>query len=275
MPKGAAANLAIGGARPGGDRQREARPRWRAAGRRCPSARRAAPRQRAFSASGVGKAMDWSRLVVLVESSARSRAAAGRLQPHLGLQRQPARHRRREAHRQRPDRQAGRGCTLALAGKLGGTSRTWKPKTLLDAVRHPWLAPRRCPAPHQADARAGRKGTGSAPAVPHPPPPFEMRRLGNTVARGAAHDHQRQTLADAPVRTRPWPARCQRPPRPTGAAGSAAHSSMAALFQGWWRSRPAAGGEGELRLPRALSGFQSPGRAISQRVPGGNGAVKS
>ena len=104
--EGAAANLAIGGASPVATASGKLAAL--ASGRPALSfSPRAAPRRSAFSASGVGKAMDCvsSRLSSLSNFGAMAAPPPVGLQPHLLGER--ARQRRREAHRQRPDRQAG------------------------------------------------------------------------------------------------------------------------------------------------------------------------
>ena len=151
--------------------------------------------------------LDLLALVVLVELRRDRRAAAGRIAASPARR---ARQRRREAHREQPDRQAGRAGTLALAGKLcrEGRARV-EVETLLDARQHQgWPAPR-CRGPTES-ARVGRQRALAT---------RQQRRIRRLLRNAARLQHRasrsapplRSPAADARrcprPRTRRWPAR--------------------------------------------------------------------
>ena len=136
-------------------------------------------------------------LVVLVEDRRQRLAACG---PEADLRGGRTRDRRAEAHAHRPDRQAGRIRTLALAGELGGKGGADDvAKALLDRREHFWIGTRRnALAPDETHRRAVRK----RPLATRNQGPLRLRRsdvarLQDLVAHGAADDAQRQPLADA------------------------------------------------------------------------------
>ena len=176
-------------------------------------------------------------------TGAMARAAAGRLQPHLF----GASARRHGAEKPTVSGRIGRqgvpACSRSQENEAvkGGARGS---RTLLDAREHLGLACAAMPLPHTRRARVHRAGAGagSAPAAPHRPPPS---RCG-APQHGWFRRRRRSPAADA--------RRCPRPaPRwPASLAGVVARqaaealfSSMAAPFQGWWRSRQAAGGRQE------------------------------
>ena len=134
------------------------------------------------------------------------------------------------------------------------------------------------PRPHRAHARIGReRALAARQPAPHRLPPSRCAaRLQHgrapappTITSGrcspmpsAPHQALACTLAGVAA--------------PTGAAGSALFSSMAAPFQGWWRSPPGPPVE-KVNLPpltAPVSGFPVGLELERQRVPGGSGAVE-
>ena len=223
--RAAAANLAIGGASPVATVSGKLAAL--ASGRPALSFRpRAAPRQRAFSASGVGKAMDWRllALVVLVEFRRDHRAAAGRLQPHLLGERKRAMAPR---SRTASGGSAGRARRRASRSqeKLCREGRAHGSRNAARRCQHLGLAARRCRGPTPC-AHARRTGKRALAAR-------QQRRIRRLLRNAARLQHRPRASAPPTItsgrrspmplglRTRRWPASLAGVTAPTGAAGSA------------------------------------------------------
>ena len=200
MPKGAAANLAIGGASPVATLQREARRVGeRPAGVVLQSRRQLDREARVLGQRrGEARARCSSAALSSLSNTGASAAPGGRLQPHL--RRQRARHRRGEAQRHRADRQAGRVGALALAAELGREGACApEVEALLDAASRTFgLACAAMPVPQtRRSARVAGQRALAGEQQRALGALLEPARLQQRVARRAADDAHRQALADA------------------------------------------------------------------------------